>query len=161
RDERALIIAASNWWLVALDTLSDLPPWLSDALCRLATGGGFGTRQLFTDDEEVIFDAQRPVLLNSIEELSSRPDLLDRALVLQLPALGEEERQTERDFWGRWEEARPRVLGALLDALAGRCPSARRSSWPGYPAWPTSPSWPRPRAGRWGGRRTPSWTPTS
>src|SRR5262249_19645584 len=119
RDEGDLIIAASNSWLVALDNLSDLPPWLSDALCRLATGGGFGTRQAFTDDEEGVFDGMRPVLLNGIEELSSRPEPPASALVLQLPALAEEQRLTERVFWERFEAARSRILGALFDALAG------------------------------------------
>jgi hypothetical protein len=119
RDERDLIIAAGNSWLFTLDNLSVIDGWLSDALCRLATGGGFSTRELYSDAEEVIFDAQRPVLLNGIEELSSRPDLLDRAIVLQLPGLQDDKRQPERVFWARFEEARPRILGALLDALAG------------------------------------------
>jgi hypothetical protein len=69
RDERDLMIAASNGWIVAFDNLSSLWPWLSDALCRLSTGGGFSTRQLFTDDDEMIFDAQRPSVLTSIENV--------------------------------------------------------------------------------------------
>jgi hypothetical protein len=48
RDARDLIISATNGWCVALDNLSHLPVWLSDAICSLATGGGFGTRELFT-----------------------------------------------------------------------------------------------------------------
>ena len=59
-------------------------PWLSDALCRLATGGGFGTRQLYSDDEESLFEARRPVLLNGIEEVAVRGDLLDRSLIVTL-----------------------------------------------------------------------------
>ncbi len=119
RDERDLIIGAGNSWVVALDNLSHLEPWLSDALCRLSTGGGFATRELFSDTDEVIIDAQRPVILTGIEDLASRADLMDRALVLLLPPIAEEKRQTERDFWRRFEEARPRILGALLDAVAG------------------------------------------
>ena len=61
------MIAATNGWVVALDNLSHLSTWLSDALCRLATGGGFSTRELYTHDEEKLFDAQRPVILNGIE----------------------------------------------------------------------------------------------
>lgn len=56
RDAHDLIIAATNGWIIALDNVSHLPVWLSDALCRLATGGGFGTRELHTDAEEVLFD---------------------------------------------------------------------------------------------------------
>ena len=54
---RDLIIAAHNVWVLALTTCYRAATWLSDALCRLATGGGFATRQLYTDDEETLFDA--------------------------------------------------------------------------------------------------------
>jgi hypothetical protein len=64
REERELIIAANNGYLLAFDNLSALPVWLSDALCRLATGGSFAVRQLYTDDEEMLFEAARPILLN-------------------------------------------------------------------------------------------------
>jgi hypothetical protein len=64
REERELMIAANNGYLLAFDNLSGLPVWLSDALCRLATGGSFAVRQLYTDDEEMLFEAARPILLN-------------------------------------------------------------------------------------------------
>ena len=73
REQRELMIAANNSYLLAFDNLSGLPHWLSDALCRLATGGSFAVRQLYTDDEEVLFEASRPILLNGIEEVISRP----------------------------------------------------------------------------------------
>ena len=75
REERELMIAANNGYLLAFDNLSGLPHWLSDALCRLATGGSFAVRQLYTDDEEVLFEAVPPMLLNGIEDVISRPDL--------------------------------------------------------------------------------------
>jgi hypothetical protein len=117
RDPRDLIIASTNGWVVALDNLSGLPPWLSDAICRLATGGGFGTRQLYTDDEETLFNARRPVILNGITELATRGDLLDRAIPLYLPAIPEDQRRAEAEFWQEFEAARPAILGALLDAV--------------------------------------------
>jgi hypothetical protein len=118
REVRDLAIAATNGHVVALDNLSSVPPWLSDALCRLATGGGFATRALYTDAAEAIFDAQRPVLLNGIEELANRSDLLDRAIVLALPRIPDDQRRTESRLWTEFEAARPRILGALLDAVA-------------------------------------------
>src|SRR5262249_27693950 len=93
RDERDLMIAAKNGWLVALDNLSGIAPALSDALCTLATGGGFGTRELYTDDEEILFSATRPLLLSGIEDVATRPDLLDRSLCLTLSEIGEEARR--------------------------------------------------------------------
>jgi hypothetical protein len=70
------MIGATRGWVVAYDNISTLPDWLSDALCRLATGGGFSCRSLFTDDDEVHFDAQRPIILGGIEDFIRRGDLL-------------------------------------------------------------------------------------
>ena len=118
RDVRDLMIAARNGWVIALDNVSYMPPWLSDALCRLATGGGFATRELYTDSEEMLFEAQRPAILNGIEELATRPDLLDRSLILDLPPIPAPRRRPEREFWDDFETARPRILGGLLDVVA-------------------------------------------
>lgn len=118
-NERDLAIAATNAWLVVLDNLSFIPPNVSDAICRLATGGGFATRALYTDGEEKIFDSKRPVLINGIEEIANRGDLLDRSILVYLPEIPPERRRLEADFWRDFNEARPRILGALLDAVAG------------------------------------------
>jgi hypothetical protein len=83
REERDLFIAAGNGHLLAFDNLSDLPPWISDALCRLASGGSFALRQLYTDNEETLFEAARPAILNGIEDIISRPDLADRSIFLK------------------------------------------------------------------------------
>lgn len=116
RDARDLFIAASNAWVVAFDNVSYLPPWLSDALCILATGGGFGTRELYSDDEEKLFDVMRPVMLNSIADVAERSDLVDRAVSLNLPRIDGTRRLPEKEFWSRFDGHRPRILGALLDA---------------------------------------------
>jgi hypothetical protein len=117
REDRDLLIAATNSWVVALDNVSSLPPWLSDGLCRLATGGGYSTRELYTDDDEVFFDAMRPVILNGIDHLSERPDLADRALILRLPAIQESERRDEKSFYAEYERQLPLIFGAVLDAV--------------------------------------------
>jgi hypothetical protein len=118
RDLRDLAIAAGNGWLICLDNLSYIPDWLSDAICCLATGGGFATRELYTNDEEAIFDARRPVLLTSIEDVVRRGDLADRAVTVELEPISEHGRRTEDELFGAFESVRPRVFGALLDALS-------------------------------------------
>jgi hypothetical protein len=97
--------------------VSGLPGWISDTLCRLATGGGFAVRQLYSDQDEVLFDATRPVILNGIEDIVNRPDLADRALFLTLEPIPEECRRPEQDLWRAFEAERPCILGALLDAV--------------------------------------------
>jgi hypothetical protein len=116
REERELMIAANNGYLLAFENLSGLPAWLSDALCRLASGGSFAVRQLYTDDEEVLFQASRPLLVNGIEDVISRADLADRGIFLTLAPIGEQQRRSEAELWREFDLARPRILGALLDA---------------------------------------------
>jgi len=118
REERDLAIAASNSWYVTLDNLSWIPPWLSDSLCRVATGGGFATRELYSDSDEAIFDFKRPAILNGIEELATRGDLLDRSLLFYLPCIPKKKRRTEKEFWAKFDKAHPKLLGALLKAAS-------------------------------------------
>jgi len=118
RNTEDLMIAATNGHVVAFDNLSRLPEDLSDNLSVLATGGGFAVRQLYTNKEEELFQAQRPIILNGISQVATRGDLLDRAIVATLPPIPEERRKDEATFWREFDQARPRILGALLDAAS-------------------------------------------
>lgn len=133
RDLRDLAIAAANSRVLVFDNLSGVSDWFSDGLCCLSTGGGRAYRRLFTDNEEVLFDAQRPVILTGIGDLGSRSDLLDRSLPLRLGIISPSERRPERDFWADFDAALPRIFGGLLDAVATalrRLDSARPDTLP-------------------------------
>jgi hypothetical protein len=65
----------------------------------------------------VLFQSARPVLLNGIEDVVSRPDLGDRAIFLTLTPIGEAQRRSEAELWHEFEIEQPRILGALLDAV--------------------------------------------
>src|SRR6185436_9895405 len=83
--------------------------------------------------EEKIFDAMRPVLLNGIDNVAGRSDLLDRAVPLHLRTISEKERKSEADLWTAFEAIRPRVLGALLDGVVDaleKKDSVRLESYP-------------------------------
>lgn len=118
REDRDLFIAANNGLVIAVDNVSTLPDWLSDSFCRLATGGGFSTRELYTDSEETLFDAMRPIILNGIEDFVIRPDLADRSIALSLAVIPDGQRRAEREIWADFERERPKLIGALLDAVA-------------------------------------------
>jgi hypothetical protein len=118
REERELMIAANNSHLLVFDNLSGLHASLSDAFCRLASGGSFAARRLYTDDDEVLFQATRPILLNGIENVVNRADLADRAIFLTLAPVGERQRRSESELWREFEGQRSRILGVLLDAVA-------------------------------------------
>jgi hypothetical protein len=118
REERDLFIAASNGHLLAFDNLSDIPARTSDALCRLASGGSFAIRQLYTDADEALFEAACPAILNGIEDVITRPDLADRAIFLTLPHVHDMRRRPEKEIWQEFELEQPRILGALLEAAS-------------------------------------------
>jgi hypothetical protein len=116
--DRDLFITAMHSWVLAFDNCSRMPGWLSDALCRLATGGGFCTRALYTDTDEVVFNSKRPIILNGITEFVERGDLADRSVFVHLSPIAKTERKTEREVMGEFEMVRPIILGALLDAMS-------------------------------------------
>jgi hypothetical protein len=117
-NERDLVINAKNCWILAFDNLSGLKPWISDALCRLSTGGGFATRELYTDFDEIIFDSQRPQILNGIDDIAVRADLRDRALIINLAVISRDQRKDEESILEQFEKVRSSILGALLDAVS-------------------------------------------
>jgi hypothetical protein len=118
REDRELFIAANNSHVLAFDNVSGLPNWISDTLCRLATGGGFAVRQLYTDQDEVLFDSCRPIILNGIEDFITRTDLADRTIFEALQAIPEKARKASQQLMADFERERPKILGALLDAVA-------------------------------------------
>jgi hypothetical protein len=117
REERDLAISANNVHVLAFDNVSHLSPWISDALCRIATGAGFATRQLYTDTDEVLLDASRPVILTGIVDVVTRADLADRALAIKLEPIEETKRRSEREFMAAFMGSAPEILGALLDGM--------------------------------------------
>jgi hypothetical protein len=118
REDRDIFISANNSHVLAFNNISALPAWLSDALCCLATGGGYATRSLYSNGEEQIFDAMPPIILNGTRDFVGRPDLADRSLFLTLEQIPDASRRAEEEFWEAFEAARPRILGALLDVVA-------------------------------------------
>lgn len=130
RDERDLMLQATNGWILAFDNLSGIPVVMSDALCSLATGGGLSCRRLYTDSEESLFSASRPVLINGVCDTATRSDLSDRCVRIRLPVLKDKYRRREEDLIADFEVIRPGVLGALLTAASrglrdlGKAPTA-------------------------------------
>jgi hypothetical protein len=80
KEERDLLMQGACNRSIALDNLSSLPLWLSNGLCRLSTGGGHSARELYTDLKEISIAVKRPVILNGIENVATRPDPAERVL---------------------------------------------------------------------------------
>jgi hypothetical protein len=109
---------ARNAWVVAIDNLSYLAPWLSDCMCRLSTGAGISGRSLYTNADEFWYRLKRPQLVTCIPKLVELAAFASRTVYVELPAIPESRRLTEeeceREFVARW----PRILGCLLAVVA-------------------------------------------
>jgi len=117
--QRDFMIQAHHTWILAYDNVSSISDTLSDSLCRNATGGGFSTRSLYSNDNEALFDVERPAIVTGIDDFVHRSDLIDRCVFLHMPAIPEEARRAQQAFWSEFDADCPLLLGALLTAVSG------------------------------------------
>lgn len=109
-----LALTLSNNYMPSFDNIDTVSAEKSDMLCMAATGGGFAKRTLYTDDDETILSFKRCVTINGINIVTNRPDLLDRATLLELERIREVERKTEKQVWNEFNEDKAKILGAAL-----------------------------------------------
>lgn len=114
--ERELAITTQNSVVLVYDNVSKLAQWLSDVLCKASTGGGLRTRKLYTDDGEIILEFCRPVMLNGITDFVLASDLIDRTIAITLTRI--EKRRAKRELWDDFQEAKPKILGALYRTVS-------------------------------------------
>lgn len=114
----AWAMAAAGSWTVAVDNISTIPGWWSDALCRSVTGDGWIRRRLYTDSELAVLAFRRVVLLTSIDAGALRGDLGDRLLLADLEPISPEKRRSEAELDRALSASRARILGALLTELS-------------------------------------------
>jgi hypothetical protein len=101
-----------------LDNLSAIPPWLSDSLCRAATGDGNVKRALYTDADLAVVKFRRCLIVNGIDVGAVRPDLAERLATVDLRRIDRHHRQPEATLRHEWQAALPAILGGLLDLAA-------------------------------------------
>ena len=111
-----LMLAAKQRRILFFDNLSDIVKWLSDALCRLSTGGAIERRTLYRNSETSAFVAKRPIIVTGIRDVIEAPDLVSRTIKIDLPKI--ENRGREKDLLKAFEDARPKILGWLLDGVS-------------------------------------------
>lgn len=137
-----LVQAASHHWLLVLDNLSYLSEKISDTISRICTGGGLSKRGHYTNDDDFIYSFKHLVVINGVQQIIKKSDLLDRSILIELDRIPEEKRMTEEELWNRFNIMKPKILGAIFDAVA----SAIRE-------YPNIKKYPLPRMadfGKWG-----------
>jgi hypothetical protein len=115
-DHREFKVAALNSHVLAYDNLSRLGTRVSDALCRQASGGGGQERKYRTNNQEIRFPFRaNPIILNGVPAFVTRPDLLDRCIMLHLPHL--DTKKTEAALRREYEAKRGRIFGGFLNLM--------------------------------------------
>ena len=117
RSEQDLFVAAQQARVLAFDNLSDISNSMSDALCRIATGAAFGSRQFWTHGDEATLTACNPMICNGITIAFTRPDLVDRTIAVRIEKMRDEDRKPRKEILRDFDDAHPKMLGALCTAL--------------------------------------------
>jgi energy-coupling factor transporter ATP-binding protein EcfA2 len=127
-DNKEYVQLASHHYLLPLDNLSNIKPEFSDILCRTVTGEGMSKRELYTDDDDIIYSFRRVVAMNGINLVVSKPDLLERSLIIELerPSVYQEEAK----MLSKFDEVRPQLLGALFDTASASMDAFKKIEMP-------------------------------
>ena len=118
KDQREWAIFARASWAFSFDNVTEIPDWLSNALCKGVTGDAVLQRALHSDEDIMVFAFQRVMAITTIairHDLAG--DLADRILLIEPEVL--EHRLTEAEVARRRQATLPAALGAVLDVAAG------------------------------------------
>lgn len=113
-----IYVGAANNWIVSFENISHLTPEQQDALCTLATGGGFATRQLYTNGDEFVLETKRAVMINGINAVATQPDLIERVISIETPTIPPSQRRDEQTLEAEWQADHPVILAGLLDIFS-------------------------------------------
>ena len=133
KDEQDLYITATLSHVLPFDNLGRLPEWLSDALARIATGIAFAKRKLFTDMDETLLTAEKPIAINSIVDVVGAADLGERSIFITPPVIEKGRRKDRKEIRKAFRREHPAILGALLDIVAHGLkvlPDVTNTEWP-------------------------------
>lgn len=111
-------VMANAGYLLAIDNISGINAELADVFCRISTGGGVHFRALYTTNSEIIYNLQRPVLINGIDEPTNRADFLDRVIALELKLIPSDLRKSEVSLQEKFNKDYPYLIGGIYSLLA-------------------------------------------
>ena len=117
RKEEQLQQILYHSWCVYIDNISRINDDISDVLCRAVTGDSSLKRELFTDDDDIIYNYQRCIGLNGINNIAGKTDLLERCISFELQRIPPNERKTEQEIFEEFEKIKSHILGGIFDAV--------------------------------------------
>jgi hypothetical protein len=104
-------------YLAFYDNVKFIPYWLSDEICKAVTGIGHTKRELYSDDDDIIYEHRRCIALNGINVALIEPDALDRSIFIELLEIDDDKRKKQEDLFIEFENIKPKLLAYLLDVI--------------------------------------------
>jgi hypothetical protein len=117
-DVRDCELTLENNWVTAFDNLSGLSNAMSDFLCGVVTGQAFQRRRFYTQDQLKTVRLRRCVILNGISGVATRPDLLDRCVLIELKRISKDDRKQESEIFVQLDKEMPLITGAIFNLLS-------------------------------------------
>jgi hypothetical protein len=112
-----LIQQLSHNYLAYYDNVSNISDWVSNQLCRAVTGSGFSKRELYTDDNDIIYNFRRAIGFNGVNLAASKADLLDRGIIVELERIPENKRLKDEDVKAKLDAIKSQLLGFIFDKI--------------------------------------------
>ncbi len=92
---------------------------MSDEISKAVTGVGHTKRELFTKDNDIIYEHKRILGLNGINVALTEADALDRSISIELEDIDEDKRRKESDLWAEFEKIRSKGFTYIIDNFKG------------------------------------------
>ena len=115
---KEMIQVLSHHHICIFDNLSVLPGWMSDILAKACTGATLTKRRLYSNDDDVSIKIKNCGGMNGINQLITKPDLMDRTLLIQLERIPDKDRKLESEIWSNFNKNLPDILGGIFDVLS-------------------------------------------
>lgn len=109
-----ILASSQGCRFLVFDNLSYINSDMSDALCVICTGGSFSKRALFTDDIQKLYKLDNNLMLTGIGEVATRPDLLDRAVIISMAAISSSETRAQSEIAKDFEQDYANLFGGLV-----------------------------------------------
>jgi hypothetical protein len=121
REDREVVMVAQDTYVQAIDNVVNISGSRSATFCRMSTGGSQRGRILFTTRDTYRISARRPMIMTSLRQVMTAPDLIDRTAIIGMGPPFEEEnaanRKSERSLDAAFIAEWPKLFGCILDAV--------------------------------------------
>lgn len=118
KDKKEFIQLLAHHWFIPFDNVSFLDEATSDILCRSTSGDAFSKRGLYTDDDDVIYSHKRCIAINGINLVATKPDLLERSILIELDRIPEDKRKEEVELINKFEKEISGIVGNVFDVVS-------------------------------------------